>query len=90
VLPKGENLKARPALTARGISSSGLLRALCALRAAAERLGRPVRSDHRLPRYRVREGARAEQRGAVGNARQGGRGGQGERLEIVPSILYRQ
>jgi hypothetical protein len=87
VLPKGENLKARPALTARGISSSGLLRAL---RAATERPGRPVRSDHRLPRYRVREGARAEQRGAVGNARQGGRGGQGERLEIVPSILYRQ
>jgi hypothetical protein len=87
VLPKGENLKARPALTARGISSSGLL---LALRAAAVRLGRPVRSDHRLPRYRVREGARAEQRGAVGNARQGGRGGQGERLEIVPSILYGQ
>jgi hypothetical protein len=81
------NEKARPALTARGKSSSGLLRAL---RAAAEPLRRPGRSDHRLLRWRGREGARAEQRGVVGNARQGGRGGKGESLEIVLSILYRQ
>jgi hypothetical protein len=75
------------ALTCPKPSSSDLLRAL---RAAAEPLGRPGRSGIDLPRWRVREGARAEQRGAVGNARQGGRGGQGERLEIVPEILYRR